>query len=114
MRRFSAYFALSVIWAGVLNPILAAAQMSSVPACCRRSGMHHCQKDSGETGFHAPRAKCPFSAPIPLATFAGLESAQFSLSTPAIAGFVAPTTLDRTYHAVPYERSARGPPVSLL
>jgi hypothetical protein len=114
MRRLCAYFALLVIGASVLNPFLAAAQMSRVATCCRRSGMHHCQKYSGETGLHAPRAKCPFSAPVPLATFAGLESAEFSLSAPAIAGFVVPTNLDRTYHAVSYDRGARGPPLSLL
>ncbi len=114
MRRLSAYFALLLICAGALSPLLAAAQMSSVPACCRRSGIHRCQKDSGETGFHAPQAKCPYSTPITVARFPGLESKQFSLATPLIEGFVALTAFDRDYTSAAYERSARGPPLPLL
>jgi hypothetical protein len=114
MRRFSAYLALAVVWASALSPFLATAKVSTVHACCLRSGMHHCQKYSGETGFHAPQAKCPYSAPIPIARFTALESEQFILSTPLIAGFVAPTRLDRRYTSAFYDRSARGPPLSLL
>lgn len=114
MRRLSAHFALLVIWAGVLTPLMAAAQMSRVPACCRRSGIHRCQKDSDDAGFHAPQRKCPYSTPITVARFPGLESKQFRLSTPLIAGFVALTPLDRYYTSAADDRSARGPPLPLL
>jgi hypothetical protein len=114
MRRFSAYLALAVVWAAVLNPFFATAEVSTVHACCLRSGMHHCQKYSGEAGFHTPRAKCPYSAPIPIGRFTGLETEQFILSTPLIAGFVALTRLDRRDTSASYDRSARGPPLSLL
>jgi hypothetical protein len=120
MRRLSAYFALSVIWVGILSPFVTAAQVSTVRDCCRRNGTHHCQKASGppesssEAGFQTPQPHCPYSMPGLLAAVAGLESAKFSLSAPARSGLVAPLSLHRIYAADLYGQSARGPPVSLL
>ena len=119
MRRLSAYFALLVIWTGVLSPFVTAATLSSVPVCCRRNGMHHCQMYSGqtgsssETGLHAQRPRCPYSTPVFLAALTGLEFARFNLSIPNAAGFVVPARLDRAYAAAVQHQSARGPP-SLL
>ena len=116
MRRLSAYLALSVIWAGVLNPFVTAAQLSTVPACCRRNGMHHCQIYSGssrETGFQSQRPKCPHATPLLFASATGLESEKFNFSAPAIAGLVAPASLDRTDAEATHNQSARAPP-SLL
>jgi hypothetical protein len=117
MRRLFTYFALSVIWAGVLNPFVTAAQLSAAPACCRRNGMHHCQMSSGssrETGFQAPRPKCPYATPVTRAALTALESARFNLSTPAAAGLVAPAPLHRAYAADLHNRTARGPPPTIL
>ena len=117
MRRLSTYFALSVIWAGVLTPFVPAAQLSTVPACCRRSGMHHCQtysRTSRETGFQAPRPKCPYATPVLFAAVTGLESEKFNLSAPLIAGFSVPAPLDRAYKAAVRNQSTRAPPPSLL
>src|SRR5450432_1332822 len=117
MRRLSAYFALSVIWAGVLTPFVTAAQVSTVRACCRRDGTHHCQKapgSSSEAGFQALQPHCPYATPVLLAAVAGLESAKFTLSTPARSGLVALAPLHRAHAADLYNQSARGPPVSLL
>jgi len=114
MRRLSAYFALALVWAGVLTPFLAAVQISTIHACCLRAGLHHCQGSSSEAGFHAPQNNCPYSMPIPLAAFTGLESAKVKFCAPAVAGFVAHTALDRGYRADGQQLSARGPPLSLL
>jgi hypothetical protein len=116
MRCLSTYFALSIIWAGLLAPFVSAAQLSPVPACCRRNGMHHCQIFSGssrETGFQSPRPKCPYATPVLFAPVTGVQSEKFNLSTPAIAGFIAPAPLDRTYALAADNRTARAPP-SLL
>lgn len=120
MQRLSAYFALSVIWVGALSPFFAAAQMSPVPACCRRNGMHRCgmyaapSKDSGKAGFHAPRPHCPYSTPAPVATLNALEFSKFDLSAPVSDGFIASAGFDHPYAADLDEQSARGPPLSLL
>ena len=117
MRRLTAYFALSVVWAGILNPFVTAAQLSTVPACCRRSGVHHCQTSSGssrETGFRAASPKCPFATPLLSAALTGLESTRFSLSSPAIAELVVSVPVDPAYAATARSQSARAPPPSFL
>jgi hypothetical protein len=121
MRRLSTYFALSLIWAGLLAPFVSAAQLSPVPACCRRNGMHHCQmysrssRDTGrEAGFQSPRPKCPYATPLTLAALTAVEPARFNLSTPATAGFVAPAPFHRAHAPDLHNRTARGPPPSLL
>ena len=117
MRRFSTYFALSVIWAGVLTPFVTAAHLSTTPACCRRNGMHHCQRFSGssrEKELQSPRTKCPYATPVLFTTVTAVESEKFNLSTPSIAGFFVPAPLDRAYKAAVRNQSARAPPLSLL
>jgi hypothetical protein len=117
MRRLSAYFALLVIWSGAVTPFVTAAQVSTVPTCCRRNGMHHCQiysRTSRETGFQSPRPKCPYATPVLFAAVTGLESEKFNLSAPSIAGFFAPAPLDRACKAAVRNQSARAPPPSLL
>jgi hypothetical protein len=121
MRRLSTYFALSLIWAGLLAPFVPAALLSPVPACCRRNGMHHCQissrssrENSRATGFQSPRPKCPHATPALFAAATGLESEKFNLSTPAVAGFIAPASFDQVYKTAARNQSARAPPQSLL
>ena len=79
--------------------------------------MHHCQmysRSSRETGFQAPRPKCPYVTPVTLAVLTAVEPERFNLSRPATAGFVAPASLDRAYKADSRSQNARGPPLSLL
>jgi hypothetical protein len=113
MRRLAAYLALSVVLAGLLVPFLAAAQLSTIHACCLRGGLHHCQRPSSEARFYAPRADCPYSTPLPFAAFTGLESAKFNLSTPTVARFVAHAHVERASGVDAFNWRARGPPVSL-
>jgi hypothetical protein len=62
MRRFVAQLVLLAIVLGASAPLFAATQVdSSVHACCRRGGAHHCLASSTDTaGFHARAEQCPF------------------------------------------------------
>jgi hypothetical protein len=114
MRRISAHFALTAIYATLLAPFALAAQESSLHACCLRNGAHHCQQDSSEDGFHSKTSACPYFGPLsPTASF-GLEADKFSINSPAVAAFIiqhAPTlpSLEAARNL-----SARAPPSSLL
>src|SRR5260370_1324967 len=99
------------LWKGSFR---AAVELSAFHACCLRACLHQCQGSSSEAGFHAPQNNCPYSTPIPLAAFTGLESAKVKFSAPAVAGLVAHTALDHGYRADGQQLSARGPPLSLL
>jgi hypothetical protein len=117
MQGLSAYFALSVVWAGLFTPFVTAAQLSTTPACCRRSGMHHCEmypRSSRETGFQSPRSKCPYATPVLFASVNGLESGTFNLVAPSIAGFVALAPLDCPRATDSHNQGARAPPQSFL
>ena len=117
MRRLSTYFALSIIWAGLLTPFAAGAQLSTVPACCRRSGTHHCEmysRSSREMGFQSPRPKCPYATPVLLASVNVLRSGTFNLVAPSIARFVALAPLDCPRATDSQNQGARAPPQSFL
>ncbi len=118
MRRLAAHLALVSIWLGSLVPFLAAAEVSNLHACCLRNGMHHCQGaasdgSSGSTEFRSTRATCPYSAPLPLTNFSGLEASQFRLASPAVAGFIAAQAIQPAFFSAVHGLSARGPPVLL-
>src|SRR5215469_6931117 len=93
MRRIAAHLALAGIWLGCLVPLLAAAQVSAIHACCLRNGKHHCQGSDadGSSGAElgATSSACPYSALLPPSIFSGLEIAKFSLASSVIDGFVA-------------------------
>jgi hypothetical protein len=118
MRRLAAHLALAAIWLGSLGPFVAVAQLSAVPACCLRSGLHHCQNSAGDTPssdpeFHAAKTACPYSAPLPPTSFRGLKASRFSLASPTGAGFVGgQMTLSALLRSA-FALSARGPPVLL-
>jgi len=59
MRRGASIALLAVLLAGVLAP-LAQATASSLPACCRVNGPHHCAGMAGLDGFHTQAQSCPF------------------------------------------------------
>jgi hypothetical protein len=114
MRRIAAHLAIVAIGLGSFVPLLIATQLSPANACCLRSGTHHCQSSiaySTETEFRAPRSSCPYSAPLPLRSFSGLETGQFLVAAPARAGFMplqsSLASVQSTVHRFP----ARAPPV---
>jgi hypothetical protein len=118
MRRFAAHLALAAIWLGSLGPFVAAAQLSAVPACCLRSGSHHCQNSASDTPssdpeFHAAKTACPYSAPLPPTSFRGLKASRFSLASPTGAGFVGGQMSLSALLCSAFALSARGPPVLL-
>jgi len=118
MRRLAAHLALAAIWLGSLGPFVATAQNSSVHACCLRSGLHHCQNSSSDTSssdaeFRAPKNACPYSAPLPLTTFTGLETSIFGFASPIATGYITRKTSVPDYLSPLSELPARGPPVLL-
>jgi len=67
MRRTIAVFMLLIFGSFLSAPLLVASSNPSnnLPACCRRTGKHHCmmrliEDDSGTTQVSAPPEKCPF------------------------------------------------------
>jgi hypothetical protein len=114
MRRISAHFALTAIYATLLAPFALAAQESSLHACCLRNGAHHCQQDSSEAGFHSKASPCPYIGPLsPTASF-GLEPAKFIINSPAVAAFIVQHAPTLPSLEAARNLSARAPPSSLL
>lgn len=116
MRRTLAIALVILFWLPQLFALLPGAQESTLPACCRRHGIHHCAMAmamAGETGpghFFAATHHCPFYRNAPRATVPAFVPPAFPtahLVREARASFVALTTsvLDATYAS-----SGRGPP----
>ena len=59
MRRLAASLLLFLLFAGLALPMVLA-QDSGVPACCRRSGKHHCAMLPQGDGFRTVTANCPY------------------------------------------------------
>ncbi|MGA9564265.1 MAG: hypothetical protein WBS19_01960 [Candidatus Korobacteraceae bacterium] len=62
MRRVATITVLLVLLTPLLAP-LAQASTSSLPACCRAGGRHHCEMAMGNsepTGFTSAPTVCPF------------------------------------------------------
>jgi len=114
MRRLAAHLALAAIYAGFFSPLLVASEQFSVPACCRRNGMHHCQETSNEAGFHAARTCCPYATPLPISAFTGFGTLKFDVSSPAPAGFVLGKVFYIDSRVAVVDLTTRGPPASLF
>ncbi|MBV8476941.1 MAG: hypothetical protein JOZ36_09765 [Acidobacteria bacterium] len=117
MRRVLAHLALAVTCIGILSPLLAAAQLSTVHACCLRKGSHHCHELSGLLGeqeFRAQHELCPYSARITLSTFHGLQATKFELGSPWIFGIIHQIAVESGFCAATREWCARGPPTVFL
>jgi hypothetical protein len=114
MRRLAAHLALVAIYAGFFSPLLVASEQSSVPACCRRSGMHHCQETSNQAGFHSAGSCCPYATPLPLSTFTGIETSKFNVSSPAPSGFILGKIFYIDSSVAVADFTPRGPPPSLF
>ena len=59
MRRGVSIAVLMLLLTSAFAPF-AQAWRSSVPACCRAGGKHHCMGMSGMDGFHSLPDKCPY------------------------------------------------------
>jgi hypothetical protein len=112
MRRLAASLLLLLSCAGLALPMLLA-QDSGVPACCRRSGKHHCVMLPEGDGFRAVTANCPHrrftaltSHPIPLTT----ASTALSIN-PRCENSIATASADLALR-VAGNAQKRGPPLS--
>src|SRR5262249_12849278 len=111
MRKFAAHLALAALWAGLGTPFLAAAEVSPAPACCLRTGSHHCQTPSSkDLAWRSERIPCPYSTPRPLAKLTALGVENRSLSSLLVLGFIlAASPSSGPTPSSPYILS-RGPP----
>jgi hypothetical protein len=115
MQGFTArLLLLVVVMGGTFASLLEALSAQPPHACCLRTGAHHCQGSSSETGFRASGSTCPYSAPLPLTIFTGFEAPKFSIASPGASGLIAIETGCRDYRDVAQRLSARAPPASLL
>lgn len=114
MRRFAAHFALAAIYATLFAPFALAMQESSLHACCLRTGVHHCQSDSHEAGVHSATSTCPYSTPLLLTGFTGIQAGEFRVSSPAVTGVITHPNDHSNSPALIRDAAARAPPVALL
>lgn len=63
LKRLTANSLLLILITSLLVPLALCFQQSSVPACCRRNGKHHCM--SGMSGMMASNDKAPALRTIP-------------------------------------------------
>ena len=116
MRRVLAHLALAATCIGFLSPLLTAAQLSTVHACCLRKGSHHCHELSGssdEREFRAKHDLCPYSARVTLSSFHGLKATKFNLGLPWLSGILSQGAVEFEFFTAAREWSARGPPAIL-
>ncbi len=112
MRRLAASLLLVLLLAGLALPMLLARE-SGVPACCRRSGKHHCLMLPQEDGFRAVAANCPhrrFTALTSHSTTFGAAATALSVSLDC-KNSVAFEPPDVALH-VAGNAQKRGPPLS--
>ena len=64
MRNAVAKLLLVATMAGFYLPWLQA--QTAAPACCRRSGEHHCAAPATQDGYHAAAVACPYRQSTPL------------------------------------------------
>jgi hypothetical protein len=122
VRRWAASFLLLLTVLLPLQPLLVSAQQeASLPACCRRNGIHHCMMfrlmvlaETGRQPFVAP-ASCPYwkIAVIPAVVATAISS--FGLTSQAtVAGHVVAADTNFFFTSMVRSQSARAPPVALL
>jgi len=73
LRRFLSILLMAVIGLPMTAPLFAASSYSasSVPACCRKNGKHHCMggmemnsRTDSKTALHAPEGACPYAPAV--------------------------------------------------
>lgn len=116
MRRTLAIALVVLFWLPPVFALLPGAQEFTLPACCRRHGIHHCAMAmamAGETGpghFFAATHHCPFYRNAPRATvpaFVSPASPIAHLVPETRASFIVLNTIALD---AAYETSGRGPP----
>jgi hypothetical protein len=121
MRRWFASVLLLLTALLPLQPLIASAQAdASLPACCRRSGAHHCMMDAttladSSTQTSVRPSPCPlWKLTVSPAVVAVAVAAPFLPSKPAIAEEV--VVLAPSFNLVRLARScsARAPPAAIL
>jgi hypothetical protein len=74
MRRIAAISLFVLMFAGLILPLLLAHE-SGGPACCRRTGSHHCAMAPQGDGFRALTSSCPYRRFTALTSHSALLSA---------------------------------------
>jgi hypothetical protein len=127
MRRGFSIFLILIFGLGPLSSLIDGSENANLPACCRRSGSHHCAMAMQMAAMQqAQPDKSPgVSAPITCPYYPGAANAIFapqpalaamanSTRMPAVAGFL-PAPARSTSLATPARTHAgRGPPSSNL
>jgi len=122
VRRASAISVLAAICFSLIAPLALADPKSTLPACCRRNGAHHCSmpEDDGapSSGFQAVFEKCPLfplsTAAPPCGSAAAVESSTATFALPLSRSFLARETESRPHHFFHDARQKRGPPDLLV
>jgi hypothetical protein len=125
LKRLIANSLLLILIASLLVPLALCFQQSSVPACCRRNGKHHCM--SGMSSMMASNDKAPAFRTIPsrrpfrstVATLVPVAQPQVRMTSTS--AYVPPSAiLAREPESFTFSASAhfpfsqRGPPYALL
>lgn len=118
MHRLSAVLLIALSGYSLAGPaVLAADDESSLPACCRRAGKHHCAMTGGASESSAGpvlrSARCPLfpSAKVPanrIVTFAGSRPAMLWVLIGQPADHAEVRSISRICYHRPGEK--RGPP----
>ncbi len=123
VQRISAILLLAVFSFSLSVPAILADSNSTLPACCRRDGKHHCammdmqdqQSSSSGAGFHAAQQKCPYFPK------AGAEQAHSKILPPRVSAAIFASILSHPAAQAQTEaqyrtsfsraRQKRGPPL---
>src|SRR5580700_4806587 len=112
MRRSVASLLLAILLAGFTLPLLQV--QAAAPACCRRTGQHHCNAPATPDGFRSLVPCCPFAHPRALNRHG--NSALGVASTTAVAPVLAPRLPAVAVAPVPQffatDNLQRGPPLA--
>ena len=125
MRRIVGICLVLLYWLGPMMALVPASAESSLPACCRRGGSHHCMMnmaeraslEDGHTHFAAPTLKCPYcpaqvrTAHSPLSSFQAIST---SFVAPASHPNGVVQSESKRRISRDRSRSKRGPPNSQL
>ncbi|WP_446742546.1 DUF2946 family protein [Silvibacterium acidisoli] len=123
MRKLFAIALLALLGLPFAAPLLAATTMSAstLPACCRRDGRHHCMAMMTEAGsatvsVRAPRESCPYcpaQAAVPHLPHFGLAASQAIFASVVNHPSVHAQTASQQRVSQDRARQKRGPPDSL-
>jgi hypothetical protein len=115
MRRCVSIVAVMVILSSTLAPLVQA-QFSTVPACCRVGGKHHCDGamgSSGAIGFKSVPALCPYRHPAAvISDLVALTSRSHRIAIFVLASKTARPPVELAYSADRSDVHKRGPPTA--